>query len=290
MRHPIIAYMNDVSMGTLEPTSVKENESIAVTPPDVVSEPDATIVSSTETIAANEETNMMKAIENTDSTETPNEEQSNNSDNAGEQHVSNEGDNSASMVEYAKHAIVRNDVNQLRMYIDEHPSLLRASVDELDDGMTLLHYAVQYYNANECVQLIIERNPQLLYVTTYGVVNEETGAVEVPPQTAFDIAWEHYEDENHPILLTLKQAMGIASGDEVDDENAEDEGENNEEEGTMDDKEECEIDVNTGECRFDDNEHNPTTADEEDVLSQPIPNSDDMLEEALREFEEMKRG
>ena len=182
-----------------------------------------------------------------------------------------------SVFEMAKHAIAFNDLNLLRTYVEEYPALLQ-DVDENDNGMSLLHYAVRNKNAYDTVQFLVdassaavEEDEEALPIwamTTFGIASAAVaGEWELAPQTPYEFALDHWwpdVDMEHPILQLLQ-------GLNDDDESVETEYDDDEEEVVSEEPDEVENEI--------------------DSLMLDIPNgSEDALEDALREFEEMKRG
>ena len=140
-------------------------------------------------------------------------------------------------------------------------------------------------------------------ITTFGMVNDETGEVEVPPQTPYDLALEQSysstmmmnDGDNlvHPIIQLLQDYMG-ALEEGVSSDDYDDDGDENdipllfEDTGDTATAEECDVDVTTGLCRPHDVGDDATL----DAFFQlDLPNdSDDILADALRDFDEMKQG
>ena len=237
-----------------------------------------------------------------------------------EMHDADADDDGLSIFALAQHAIAFRDVDLLRSYVEDYPTLLH-DVDEEDNGMSLLHYAVQYPHAYDIIQYLLdmslaeqeqvsdnddddEAQVPIWAITTFGMVNDETGEVEVPPQTPYDLALEQsYSstmmmndgDNLHPIIQLLQDYMGaLEEGVSSDDYDEDDDGEENDIpllfEDTVDTAtaEECDVDVTTGLCRPHDVGDDATL----DAFFQlDLPNdSDDILADALRDFDEMKQG
>ena len=128
-------------------------------------------------------------------------------------------------------------------------------------------------------------------IPTCSVVNDETGEVMIPPQTPYEFALKHYsvslltdtatgedDTQRQAILQLLQDVMATPPSD---DEN--------------DNPDECDVDVTTGLCRPSTPEHDEEEDENDDemesLLSFDIPsNSNDILADALRDFEEMKQG
>jgi ankyrin repeat protein len=209
----------------------------------------------------------------------------------------------------AKYATSMGDVDELRRHLDAHPDVVY-DVDQ-NSGYTLLHVAAQYDNAMDCIQLLIDYGIDVWYGISndddLDSVNESTANTKTI--TALDVAIStHPENDQHPVILLLQEAMGFHSQfahlddgesamennhDDQDMESAdvEEEEEEFDDEGTF--MEDCEIDVHTGECvdLMDSvvSEHVPPIEQSPSNIVIPSLSSDELLAEALRDFDAMQQ-
>jgi ankyrin repeat protein len=169
-------------------------------------------------------------------------------------------------LDYVHNVIARGDVNALRSLLDSHPDLI-SNADPIT-GYSLLHVAAQYDHSIECLQLLLEYGSDVWY---------HAGASDLTP---LDVAIGSFPDNNHhPIILLLQEAMGFrdmfGSLDDGDVPPIESDSPT----------EECEVDSSTGECRIEAHDPKPLI----DIEVPPQKSSDEILAEALREFDEMQQ-
>jgi hypothetical protein len=209
-----------------------------------------------------------------------------------------------SVFELAKHAIAFHDIETLRSYVEEYPQLLQEMDDDEYDGKTLLHYAVQsrdaydivsylvemsaYYVSDEDIHEDEERFIPIWTISTHGVVDDVTGQVMVPPQTPYEYALEQsyattgggMNEEPHPIVQLLQDVMEgiIPSSSLLESEEVEEE-----EPISVDHPPE---DVNSVEKEGVQEDDSSLLLSSLDL---PNDNSNDILADALRDFDAMKQ-
>jgi ankyrin repeat protein/D-ribose pyranose/furanose isomerase RbsD len=167
---------------------------------------------------------------------------------------------------YIPVVIERGDVNALTNLLESYPDLI-AEVDPIT-GYSLLHIAAQHDRATACLQLLLEYGSDVWSLA---------GESEL---TALDVAIASFPDNNHhPSIVLLQEAMGFGNmfGSFDDDGTPPTESDSF--------SEECEIDGSTGECRIE--AHQQPLRVEMEVP--PQKSSDEILAEALREFDEMQQ-